>query len=500
MAAFDFKTATPESAISDSNLLFGAPGFASTDPAVYPVSTLRTLLLGGGNLAITAGKTLTVTETLTLTASAAGQTYTFPAAGGTVAMLNSANLFTTSNTIVPSTDVVSLTLQRPTGATLDILQLKDSSANNLAAFDVSGFLTLGRGSGITGKLTFANATNNNTVSFQAGVSTASVNYTLPLAAPALNGYVLSSTTAGVLSWIDPVTTIGTSTISGGVSGRLLYDNAGVFGETSGITTNGTNLTLSSSSTLFWSSDLALGREAANTLAQRNGASAQGFNLYNTYTDASNYERLSVGFVEAAATLSILSQAAGTGAARPINLSVTGGGSVTFGASGRIDFYRQGTGTRWSIDTSGNFIAGTDNVYDIGASLATRPRTVYVGTSLSVAGASLGGNAFAVTGSAVVSSTLSVNGATIGTNALAVTGSTSISSTLTVGGDIVPAAGGTTMTVGFTYIPAAAGAPTGIPAGQSGRVPLYYDTTGDFLYVYNGSWKRVSFADNFLTQE
>ena len=81
--AFDFKTATPEAAIVDANLLFGALSFAEPNPSVFPVSTLRNLLLGGGSLAITAGKTLTVTETMTLTALGSSQTYTFPAAGGT---------------------------------------------------------------------------------------------------------------------------------------------------------------------------------------------------------------------------------------------------------------------------------------------------------------------------------------------------------------------------------------------------------------------------------
>ena len=48
--------------------------------------------------------------------------------------------------------------------------------------------------------------------------------------------------------------------------------------------------------------------------------------------------------------------------------------------------------------------------------------------------------------------------------------------------------------------AAAGAPTGVPTAISGTVPMYYDATNNYLYVYNGAWKRVSFADNFLTQE
>jgi len=38
-------------------------------------------------------------------------------------------------------------------------------------------------------------------------------------------------------------------------------------------------------------DLAIGRDAANTLAQRNGTASQTFRLYNTYTDASNFENL-----------------------------------------------------------------------------------------------------------------------------------------------------------------------------------------------------------------
>ena len=40
-----------------------------------------------------------------------------------------------------------------------------------------------------------------------------------------------------------------------------------------------------------SSDVILARDAANALALRNSTAAQQFNLYNTYTDASNYERL-----------------------------------------------------------------------------------------------------------------------------------------------------------------------------------------------------------------
>lgn len=92
------------------------------------------------------------------------------------------------------------------------------------------------------------------------------------------------------------------------------------------------VTLASDGALWWSTDLAMVRDAANILAQRNGTSGQTHRLYGTYTDASNYQRLSLewdgsrGFV-------IETEGAGTGSQQPLYLNanvmrfqIAGGGT------------------------------------------------------------------------------------------------------------------------------------------------------------------------------
>jgi len=87
--------------------------------------------------------------------------------------------------------------------------------------------------------------------------------------------------------------------------------------------------------LLGGTDLALERDAANTLAQRNSTNAQTFRVYNTYTDASNYERGKIAW--ASNVLQIGTEKAGTGTARNLDLQTDGV-------------------SRWTIDTSGNFTA------------------------------------------------------------------------------------------------------------------------------------------------
>lgn len=63
--------------------------------------------------------------------------------------------------------------------------------------------------------------------------------------------------------------------------------------------------------------------------------------------------------------------------------------------------------------------------------------------------------------------------------------------ITGAGNIYGTSGTTGMNDGFFYIPSAAGAPSGTPTSISAHVPMYYDTTNNKFYIYNGAWKQVA---------
>lgn len=114
--------------------------------------------------------------------------------------------------------------------------------------------------------------------------------------------------------------------------------------------------------------------AANTLAQRNGTTAQQFNVYNTWSNASDWERLQISW--ASNTLSIVTAAGGAGTNRPMIVGTLGAADLNF---------RTNNTARWLIDSNGHLHASVDNTYDIGASTNDRPRNIYVGTSILIGG-------------------------------------------------------------------------------------------------------------------
>lgn len=145
--------------------------------------------------------------------------------------------------------------------------------------------------------------------------------------------------------------INTTAISGGTSGKVLYDNSATVGEAN-----------------LWI-------ESANTVALRNSTTAQSQLTYRTYTDASNYERLFIGADHAGTGITgfgIFAENAGTGGARSLYIGTIGAGSIAFVTANN---------SRWTMSSSGHFITNSDNAYDIGATSTTRPRHVYVGSNV-----------------------------------------------------------------------------------------------------------------------
>jgi len=112
------------------------------------------------------------------------------------------------------------------------------------------------------------------------------------------------------------------------------------------------------------SDTILVRDgAAGILAQRNGTNAQAFRVYNTYTDASNYERGVVDWKTSTNVLRIATEASGTGSLRGVNIDIGASISYTFRTN--------------LLTMPGGLSFVTDNAHDIGASGANRPRNIFV---------------------------------------------------------------------------------------------------------------------------
>jgi hypothetical protein len=101
------------------------------------------------------------------------------------------------------------------------------------------------------------------------------------------------------------------------------------------------LRLQNTNTLTWASttngpgneELTLVRDASHTLGQRNGANAQRFNLYGTFSNSSNYERMFLEYNTTGTAYRIGTEKAGTGSARALELQTDGVTRLTIGTTG-----------------------------------------------------------------------------------------------------------------------------------------------------------------------
>lgn len=165
---------------------------------------------------------------------------------------------------------------------------------------------------------------------------------------------------------------GTASITTG----LYFTAAGVGVTVGGVAmsfTDGGSFRIPATASFGWSAtadpaaagDCFLFRYAANIIIQRNGLTAQAFGVLNTFTDAANLETFNIDWITTPNVCKLYTLGAGTGVSRNLQLGTDGTG-------------------RWQVTAvTGHLLAVADNTYDIGATGATRPRTLYVGTSVNI---------------------------------------------------------------------------------------------------------------------
>ena len=150
--------------------------------------------------------------------------------------------------------------------------------------------------------------------------------------------------------------------------------------------------------------------SANLLEQYNSTTAQAFNVYNTRTDASNYERAVFDWTTTANQLTIGTKAAGTGAVRVMNIDAQ---TINIKLSGS---------NLWTFNSSGGLIGPTDNFSTIGLAAGSRPKSVFAATSIFVTAVNSGGGIGYGTGAggAVTQATSRTTGVTLNTLCGAIT--------------------------------------------------------------------------------
>lgn len=160
---------------------------------------------------------------------------------------------------------------------------------------------------------------------------------------------------------------------------IFWSSSGVYrftaNQSNSLVISGINLILNATGSIGFGGsgisnpNITLFKDADGTMALRNTTtptSANSFRVYNTYTSSTNNEYGSLSWKQTANEFWVnTAKGSGGGTARRLILSTDNTG-------------------RWSVGaTTGHLTAYTDNTYDIGATGATRPRSIYIGTSLNI---------------------------------------------------------------------------------------------------------------------
>jgi hypothetical protein len=263
----------------------------TTNASLLTSGTLADTRLSSNIPLINAGNSFTVGQTISAAANTSALTASYSVTGAnTTPLLNLSGTWNTSGI------AKGLLLNITDAASAATSLLADFQNGGVSAFTINKY---GTTSG-TGGFSFTPASNTNTWSFVSG-STSSVQFRMA-------STVVAYFRGDSIGYVD----------------------------------------INSTFPLSWNTDTKLYRDAANTLAQRNGTNAQTFRIYNTYTDASNYER---GFMQwSGNVLQIGTESAGTGTARSLTVKGAVSTNIDCGNSGTTSLQTAGT-TRVLIGAS-----------------------------------------------------------------------------------------------------------------------------------------------------
>ena len=272
------------SAISAS---YGGTGLTSTP-------TNGQLLIGNGSgytlATLTAGSGISVTNSsggisIALSGASSGTVTSVAVSGGTTGLTTSGGPITAAGTITLAGTLAVANggtgVTTSTGSGNNVLSTSPTLVTPILGTPTSGTLTNATGlpltTGVTGTLAATNGGTGLTTYATGDIVYASATNTLSTLVAGTNGFVLKLA-GGVPTWqsASAALVVGTSTVTGGASGQILYDNSGVVGEKA--TTGSGNVVLATSPTLFTP---ILGTPTSVTLTNATGLPIGGISATGT---------------------------------------------------------------------------------------------------------------------------------------------------------------------------------------------------------------------------
>jgi hypothetical protein len=244
----------------------------------------------------------------------------------------------------------------------------------------TGGLTIGV-AGTTGGTIALKGSTAGTLTLQVPATVTDYSITFPSAVAAANGYILTSTTAGVTSWTNPTALgvdldVGTTAITNGTVGRVLFENTGnVLGEASSLT-----ITVANNKVNVVSAPFGLSGNISSTAWTTSGIRYQ--NVAATLTDTSSSGTVAAAYTDlfGGNTIAASSSTTFTNYYTMFVTQPTAGTNVTltnrwaFGTTGNVRI--DGSLTLTTPLTVGNGGTGTSTAFTAGSVVFAGASGVY----------------------------------------------------------------------------------------------------------------------------